>query len=318
MIQTAKKNFLPCYCDLRHEGNLEGWFLGRKYFIQYCNAHVFNIRNQAKVALCLVVTGAFCAQALTNYFADADNIDWSSPGGWCCLFNMLVLLTCVFFCLVALEQNNKSTVKLVKKLAFVSVEVSREVELESEERLERDEQRIDGAARRKQLERVHEEHLRQQAAVGPSDDGAGAANTPVDGRRRTTNDKDEVVRQQLNYLEDLSSSLREVNLNSNDIINRHDIAQEANKLALIVSELRDQGDLRRIFGIVVDRAMMSQLFGAVLAMLYVVFKTTIDGLIISYMPPTPLSAMAAAANQNFSPLKQASDVDLVSEGSGSS
>jgi hypothetical protein len=53
-------------------------------------------------------------------------------------------------------------------------------------------------------------------------------------------------------------------------------------------------------------------------MLYVIFKTTIDGLIISYMPPTPLSAMAAVANQNFSPLKQASDVDLVSEGSGSS
>jgi len=45
-----------------------------------------------------------------------------------------VLLGLLFLCLVALEKNNKCTVKLVKKLAFVSIEVSRGVELESSER----------------------------------------------------------------------------------------------------------------------------------------------------------------------------------------
>ena len=43
--------------------------------------------------------------------------------------------------------------------------------------------------------------------------------------------------------QDMAHVLREVNINTNDIINRHDISQEANKLSLIVSELDGQGGL---------------------------------------------------------------------------
>lgn len=42
--------------------------------------------------------------------------------------------------------------------------------------------------------------------------------------------------------QDMAHALREVNINTNDIINRHDISQEANKLSLIVSELDGQGE----------------------------------------------------------------------------
>lgn len=35
-INGATKDHLPCYMDLRHEGNLESWYTSRDYFDQYC------------------------------------------------------------------------------------------------------------------------------------------------------------------------------------------------------------------------------------------------------------------------------------------
>jgi len=56
-------------------------------------------------------------------------------------------------------------------------------------------------------------------------------------------------------------------------VNRHDISQEAHLLQVVITELRGPGGTKRIFGMVVDRAMLSNIFGGVLAMLYVVRKT---------------------------------------------
>ena len=66
LIETAMQVHLPCYCEMRHEGNLEGWFIGRRYFNEYCDVHVFSMKNQAKVALSLLVCGGFSLQAVSN------------------------------------------------------------------------------------------------------------------------------------------------------------------------------------------------------------------------------------------------------------
>ena len=44
--------------------------------------------------------------------------------------------------------------------------------------------------------------------------------------------------------------------------------------------------------------MLSNIFGGVLALLYMIFKTTVDGIIYAYMPPvTPMHMMASLSDQ---------------------
>jgi hypothetical protein len=67
-------------------------------------------------------------------------------------------------------------------------------------------------------------------------------------------------------------------------VNRHDISQEAHLLQVVITELRGPGGTKRIFGMVVDRAMLSNIFGGVLAMLYVVRKTPLFEPFIYFKP----------------------------------
>ena len=52
----------------------------------------------------------------------------------------------------------------------------------------------------------------------------------------------------------------------------------------------------KIFGIVVDRAMLSNIFGGVVFMLYSVLKSSIDGILMKYMPPSPMKMALERAN----------------------
>jgi Ca2+-binding EF-hand superfamily protein len=49
-IEGAMINNLPCYLDLRHEGNLEGWYCARDYLNAYCNAHICKSCSPASIA----------------------------------------------------------------------------------------------------------------------------------------------------------------------------------------------------------------------------------------------------------------------------
>jgi hypothetical protein len=289
LIESAMQSHLPCYCDLRHEGNLEGWFTGRRYFQTYCTMHVFGIKNQVKIATSLLVSAGFSLQAVGNYFSDAENIDWTNPGGWFCLLNMCILLALLFLALVALERNNKCTVKLVKKLDSVSIEVSRGVELEVEARLERDEEHIMHVEQKREKERERQAKLDKQEAMFHKP-GGGAANesggaTPM---------KNEVKELKQRVCE-LEETLRDTLVNTNDLVNRHDITQEARYLQVIIAQLANQ-PLLKIFGIVVDRAMLSNVFGGVVFLIYTILKSSIDGILMKYMPPSPMKMAMQRAN----------------------
>jgi hypothetical protein len=53
---------------------------------------------------------------------------------------------------------------------------------------------------------------------------------------------------------------------------------------------------KKIFGLVVDRMMVSRIFGGVAAVIYLILKETMDALILKYAPPTfPVGAGAAGA-----------------------
>jgi 4-hydroxybenzoate polyprenyltransferase len=77
------------------------------------------MKAQAIVASSLLISAGVSFNAITNYFSDSTNIDWSNPGGWFSLFNMLVLAALLFLALIALERINAETTRLVKKLDMV-------------------------------------------------------------------------------------------------------------------------------------------------------------------------------------------------------
>jgi hypothetical protein len=229
-------------------------------------------------------------QAISNYFADAENIDWGNPGGWFCLLNMFILLSLLFLALVALERTNKATIKLVKKLDSVSIEVSRGVELEVEARLERDQERIMQAVHMREKERQRQAKVDEQEAIFQKAAG-GAVSEP--GGVNPMNNEVKDLKQRVNELEE---TLRETLVNTEDLVNRHDITQEARYLQVIIAQLANQ-PLLKIFGIVVDRAMLSNIFGGVFFLLYSVLKSSIDGILMKYLPPSPMKMALARANE---------------------
>lgn len=89
--------------------------------------------------------------------------------------------------------------------------------------------------------------------------------------------------------------MHEVNIHTQDIINRQEIAQEYQYLQNIIAELRDQSESKKIFGLVVDRLMLSRIFGGVAAVIYLILKETMDAIFQKYAPPTfPLGGGAGA------------------------
>ena len=59
-------------------------------------------------------------------------------------------------------------------------------------------------------------------------------------------------RQRQYHEEDVHEALHDIHVFSADVVNRHNIAEESHYLQVVICELRDQAQLHRIFGIVVD------------------------------------------------------------------
>lgn len=276
-IERAVKVHLPCYIDLRHEGNLEAWYSARDYLNAYCNMHVFGMKSQSIVASSLIISAIVSFNAVTNYFADSANIDWSNPGGWFSLLNMLALAALLFLALVALERINAETKKLVKTLDSVGIEVSRTsaVAQTAKERIIDDQDRIENEEEErvetlKQRMRKRKKHANFDS--GETQHGLQQISSEVEALNHRT--------------ELMFDILRKLDVQTNDIINRQEIATEYQYLQNIVAELRDQVDSKKIFGLVVDRLMLSRIFGGVAAVIYLILKETLDALIVKYAPPT--------------------------------
>jgi hypothetical protein len=288
IIEGAMRVHLPCYIDLRHEGNLEGWYCARDYLNAYCNVHIFGLKSQSIVASSLIISALVSFNAVTNYFSDSANIDWANPGGWFSLLNMLVLAALLFLALVALERINAETTKLVKKLDVVGIEVSRtsSVAQTARERILDDQEQID------QEEKEREEGIKQrmkQAKKKSACSDLGEAQRGIESISHEVG----LLRHQTDLVFDM---LKKIDTQTNDIINRQEIATEYQYLQNIISELRDQSESKKIFGLVVDRMMVSRIFGGVAAVIYLILKETMDALILKYAPPTfPVGAGAAGA-----------------------
>ena len=66
------------------------------------------------------------------------------------------------------------------------------------------------------------------------------------------------------------------------------LAAKHNYLIMIIAALRDHGEDKKLFGLVVDRVMLSRIFGGFATVLYLVLKQFADHVILgvqSYAPP---------------------------------
>jgi hypothetical protein len=288
VIEGAMYANLPCYIDLRHEGNLEAWYCAREFVNLWTEEYIFGTKAQMVVATSLFISALVSLNAVTNYFSDSANIDWTNPGSSLSLLNMLTLCALLFLALVALEKINAETTKLVKKLDLVSIEVSSTsaVAQSAKERLDDDREHLDEEQQVQQ--RISENIAEQRAAKETAKISASATDTGI----AFLASEMKIMKQEQAQLK---KTIQDIFLATENIVNRQEINTEYQYLTNIIAELRDQSESKKIFGVVVDRLMLSRIFGGVAFTIYLIFKEMMDSFIRDYAPPTfPAAALAGA------------------------
>eukprot|EP01043_Picozoa_sp_COSAG02_P002967 COSAG02_NODE_70_length_42239_cov_15.323090_4_plen_314_part_00 len=254
----------------------------------YCDTHILGLKNQAIVFSALLVSVAVAVNAISSSFADASAVDWSNPSTLFALLNMGVLGMLLFLCLVALEKINLENVQLLKRLDKVGLEVSRvsNVEVSTAERVELDHQVNQEKQREKTREKTAIQENQHLTASASSPRAGDASPTRGDG---TNTDANAMLRQALSNLENVTegvaavdSMVMDVQKVVENIIALNEVGLEAAYLQNILAELRDQANVKKILGVVVDRSVLSRLFGGVVAVMYLIAKETADQLLRKY------------------------------------
>ena len=124
LVEEAISNHLPCYMDLRNQGNLDSWYSARQYLQEQTNAECFAHKDQLPIAIAMFMCAGLSVNALTSYFADAGSVDFSAaPGILISLFNLVVIGVLLLIPLMALEKINMETSVLLRKMNQVAVEL---------------------------------------------------------------------------------------------------------------------------------------------------------------------------------------------------
>ena len=285
-ITGATKDHLPCYIDLRHEGNLEGWYLAREYFCCLNDTKVFGIKDQIIVFSALLISAIISANAIANYFGD-EEVDWSSPAPLMSLLNMQIIGGLLFLSLVALERMNNETTKLLEKLDLVAIEVSRVSSVQQ------------SAADRQEQEELEEKLVLLQSDKDSDELRARMVKRDLANQRATLDsnflsviDSIKDVKDGVSTLDDLVVNVKTI---SQKLMSRMEISAEYQYLQNIITELRDQTDNKKILGIVIDRIMLSRIFGGVVGIMYIILKEFADQMIAQARNFTPMGAMLSQA-----------------------
>eukprot|EP01046_Picozoa_sp_COSAG06_P099867 COSAG06_NODE_45985_length_350_cov_1.195219_1_plen_67_part_10 len=53
LVEEAITNHLPCYMDLRNQGNLDSWYSARQYLQEETNAECFAHKDQLPIAIAM-------------------------------------------------------------------------------------------------------------------------------------------------------------------------------------------------------------------------------------------------------------------------
>lgn len=299
-MQGAIINFLPCYIDLRHSGNMEGWYRARRYFTRYTDEHVFGMKDQIVVATALVVVVVMSATAVQKYFGDSTSIDWTDPGPLISLLNMTVIGSLVFLAVAALERLNAQTEHILGVLDEVAIEVSRTTNVEQSvmERAMEAEAKLgaldpedvglastwDGSTGNESTTGTHS-HLHTASRKGLDEKAelaeilAEAHETEVEVQQveRMLTSIGHHLDSKLNYLTGLTQSTDKAMI---DLITMQKLSSEAVYLANIMTELRDHPSLKTILGIVIDRQFLQRIFGASCAVAYLILKDAADTMLM--------------------------------------
>jgi hypothetical protein len=270
-------------------------YLAREYLSVLCDATTFGLRNQCIVFSTLVITAGISVNAVTSYFSDVS-IDWSNPAPLTSLLNMQLIGSLLFLALIAMERMNNETIKLLKHLDVVAIEVTRM-----------------SSVQQSTLERELVALEQAQGDAGSDQPGPGK------GPGSFTPLRDLQLRKQLLALErerkkmgfglatilndveammegsksadQLSKSIKTLCVR---LLSRMDVSADYQYLQNIISELRDQTNNKKILGILVDRQMLSRIFGGVLGIMYIIIKEFADQIIGNAKRLTPMGSLLSS------------------------
>ena len=242
LVEEAITNHLPCYMDLRNQGNLDSWYSARQYLQEETNAECFAHKDQLPIAIAMIMCAGLSVNALTTYFAGgaAGGVDFSAaPGILISLFNLVVIGVLLLIPLMALEKINMETSVLLRKMNQVAVELGKTLEENVDERF-REQQRAEASLVTKAVGRATAEAY---AAAQ-----AGATEAELRGR-----------------IADMDAVVVELKI-------REKLMMEQQFLLSIVQELRDTKSSKKIFGFAVDRNMLTKIFAGIGTCIYIIIK----------------------------------------------
>lgn len=273
LVEEAITNHLPCYMDLRNQGNLDSWYSARQYLQEETNAECFAHKDQLPIAIAMFMCAGLSVNALTTYFADAGSVDFSAaPGILISLFNLVVIGVLLLIPLMALEKINMETSVLLRKMNQVAVELGKSLEENVDERF-REEQRATSSAS-------------TTASASASSSAAMAAQQAAEVAHAAAVQATGATEHELSELRgriaDMDAVVVELQI-------REKLMMEQQFLLSIVQELRDTKSSKKIFGFAVDRNMLTKIFAGIGTCIYIIIKEYFTALL-------PGLSSAAATN----------------------
>ena len=243
---------LPAFTDVdpRHDGNLEAWYHTRQFFRQYTGCFVFGTSQQVVVASALLFSVILSATTITKYFGVSGDIDWSDPGPLISLLNIGVVGALVFLAMLALERINLQDSKIVGKLEAVAVETADADSIQSKIKSKK---------------------------KGRKDESSKAGDDASDGQTDAVAEARSAIMQQI---DGVAAALETVSI-------QQEVGADAELLQMILAEMRENLNQQTILGVVVDRTLIQRVFGASMAVIYVMLKDTIDRMLAKVQKLAP-------------------------------
>jgi hypothetical protein len=312
-IDTAMNSCLPCYIDLRIEGNLESWYNARVYLNTFGTSRVFGFKAQLTVAMALVsiaVTAAVMIGSIALGYRD-DDASKKSPLAWYCTVNMIIMAFVSLIALFALERINHGTVKLLRKLDLVAIDVSRTSAFKDviDERLEGEgnEQKWE-QERQARLQKIEDQKANLQKLVNkrmekqqhgrkkPDKQKQGKWNGEEhhDDTHGALQDMGGQVEVLLEDLDAVRESQQNRHLLSKKMLEHSKLAADYRYLQNIVIQLRDQATPRKLFGLAVNKELLAKIASGFVTILGIVLQQAVAQLVDTSAQEAETAAQDAA------------------------
>ena len=187
---------------------------------------------------------------MSDYLSEKSEVDWSSPGQLITLLNMTVVGILALFAMLALESINIQNEVALGKLEALAVDTS-----------DTDSVDVEQHARAKDITNSDTSSETQADASKSEDDSKS------NGKVMT-------------MLAEVDEKLKNMDL-------RQQVGADEQFLQRVLNEMKENKTQRTMLGIKVDKQLLRRMFGASMAVFYIVMKDTVDRILAKMQAVAP-------------------------------